>query len=133
MPRTNTRVTAVFKNKDQALLIHRFKNGNEYWVAVGGGMEDGETEEEALVREVLEETSLKITDFKKVKTLKAEFDDLYPVYLCQTDSYAKISLGGPEKEKYSENNQYIPTWVNINSLPDKIYPEGIREIIQSLK
>ncbi len=45
----------------ELLLIHRIKNEREYWVFPGGSIEEDESAAEAVVREVLEETSLKVT------------------------------------------------------------------------
>ena len=40
MARTNKRVTGVVFNdgNEKLLLIHRLKNGDEYWVFPGGGV-----------------------------------------------------------------------------------------------
>ena len=55
MARTKTRVTAVVLRGEKLLLIHRFREGKEYWI-FPGGVEEGEDLETALRREVLEET-----------------------------------------------------------------------------
>jgi ADP-ribose pyrophosphatase YjhB (NUDIX family) len=43
--------------KDQMVLVNHPKNG---WMPPGGGIEEGETYEEAVVREVKEETNMKV-------------------------------------------------------------------------
>lgn len=73
--RTNKRVGAILRRDNKILLIHRHKNGQEYWVLPGGGIEDEETLEMALRREVMEETSMKIlsyNSFMNVPDTKAE-------------------------------------------------------------
>ena len=52
------RSSAIILRKKKILLIHRRKNSAEYWVLPGGGIENGETAEEAVKREVKEETGL---------------------------------------------------------------------------
>lgn len=42
----------------KVLLMHRFNKGDEYWVFPGGGVEEGETPEQAAVREIGEETTI---------------------------------------------------------------------------
>lgn len=65
---TNTtnrdRATAVIKEDDKFLLIHRIKPDNDYYVFPGGGVEKGETIEGAFKREVYEEVGLDVTDFE---------------------------------------------------------------------
>ena len=53
-------MSAIIVNDSKVLLMHRKKEGREYWVFPGGGVEKDETSEQAAKREVLEETSLKV-------------------------------------------------------------------------
>ncbi len=53
----------IFRRKDSSrieyLLLKRLPERNGFWQPVTGGMEEGETREEALRREVIEETGVK--------------------------------------------------------------------------
>ena len=66
---------ALILDNDKVLLIHRFKDGREYFVLPGGHIEDGETEEETLIREIKEETNLDAQIDKHLWTLKNPFDN----------------------------------------------------------
>ena len=68
--RTNKRVSAIVTRLDTILLVHRRKKGDEYWVVPGGGVEEGETPEQGLAREVNEETSLDIIKYSLLATNK---------------------------------------------------------------
>ena len=50
------------------LMLHRVKKKDDYnggkWIGVGGKFEDGESPEECLIREVMEETGYKINSFR---------------------------------------------------------------------
>lgn len=46
------RAVAIIVNDAKVLLIHRISHGKEYHVFPGGGVENGETVERAVLREV---------------------------------------------------------------------------------
>mgnify|MGYP000896128921 CR=1 FL=1 len=115
----NRRVRAVIVKDDQILLIHRIKKGNEYFVVPGGGIEEGETEEETLVREVKEETSIDVNNSEKLfvtETIDNNYDEvrIFTFFLVTDFTTNKIEIGGPEKERNCEENQYYLEWHDID-------------------
>lgn len=131
--RTNVRVCAIIKKENLVLLIHRFKNGDEYWVFPGGGVESSETWDQALEREVKEETSLGIYSFHKNKEIDLENGAKHVIYIVEVEDGIP-KLGGPELADQSESNQYILEWVDINKLSElpSVYPSEAVEITLSL-
>ncbi len=124
MARTGIRAVAVIVKNNKVALIHRKKEGKDYWVFPGGGVEEGETPEEAVIREVHEELSLA----SKVERLLFSVESYPggnkdPYFLCSVDS-DEIKLGGSEKQRQSEKDWYSPQWVefekvrNLNLLPE---------------
>ncbi len=68
------RAAAIILKEAKILLIHRFFNGKEYYVFPGGGVESGETPEEAAIREMKEETSLDVKLDRKLWEVHNKFD-----------------------------------------------------------
>jgi len=62
MSEIRVRCAALIRNaaKNQILLMKHRKNDREYWVVPGGGQEFGETQQECLKRELMEEMSIEI-------------------------------------------------------------------------
>ncbi len=54
----NKRAVAIIIRDGKILLIHRIKNGQEYFVFPGGGIIEHENAEDAVVREIKEELIL---------------------------------------------------------------------------
>lgn len=110
---------AIITEADKILVMHRNKEGNEYFTLVGGQVQEGETVEEALAREVREETGLQITGFQLVFTEDhpEPYNQQY-IYLCSVAPHGDIAL-----QDYSEEAMlnklsidiHKPFWVSYNS------------------
>ncbi|KAJ51777.1 ADP-ribose pyrophosphatase YjhB (NUDIX family) [Clostridium tetanomorphum] len=62
MLKRDTRVQVVILKEDKYILLKHYsvKEDKYFWALPGGGKEKGESEEEGAIREVFEETGLKI-------------------------------------------------------------------------
>ncbi len=124
------RAVAIIVNHDKILLIHRINNSEEYYVLPGGGVEQGETVEQAVLREVREEASIKI------KIEKLLYHHIYDdnteqfFYLCSYISGEPKLGDGNELREMERNtaNLYDPVWYEIQKLPELLlYPLEIRD------
>ncbi len=125
-------VALVIKGND-VLLMERKNNGRHYFVFPGGGVEEGESIEEAVLREVMEETTLSIKIEKKLYT--HYYDSAFRkrssqfFYLCSYLSGEPILGDSIEKEKMKDgNNYYKPQWFPVQNLKTMlVYPLEIRD------
>ena len=64
----NTTLCYIENERGEYLMLHRVKKENDCnrdkWIGVGGKFEDGESPEECVLRETLEETGLTLTDWR---------------------------------------------------------------------
>ena len=107
----------VKENKPVYLLLHRVLNW-QGWEFPKGGIEKGEGEEEALIREVREETGLKnIEIIKKINIVKYKGGNgnqyIYHQYLVKGDASEKVVL---QKEPVVEHDDYV--WVGFEEAHD---------------
>jgi 8-oxo-dGTP pyrophosphatase MutT (NUDIX family) len=128
--RTNFRVTGLVIQNNKVLLVHRFKHGKEYWVFPGGGVEEGETWEEALHREMLEETGLKLTGYAYLYESSENPGCIF--YTCELEPGTPV-LGGPEAEEQSPENRHILEWVELENLlkMKDIFPKPEKILFES--
>ncbi|OHB17373.1 MAG: hypothetical protein A2913_00955 [Parcubacteria group bacterium RIFCSPLOWO2_01_FULL_40_65] len=124
------RVAAIIIKDWKILLLRRIRNEEEYLVFPGGSLEEGETPEKAIVREVKEELGLDI----KLDKLAFQI-----VNRGVEESYFLIKefSGTPkwqEQEKFTENNQYYPVWIDLEGTKnlENLFPEEVRKRLQHL-
>jgi 8-oxo-dGTP pyrophosphatase MutT (NUDIX family) len=127
-------VTAVIydqMDKPYFLVLKR-KLRWEGWEFVKGGLEPGESEEEALTREIIEETGLqKFKIIKKMENIKKEFIgvsnilNVHSVYLVEGSMNIPIQLPTDEE---AEHSTYL--WTDADSTMSKLTWDNDKEILQ---
>ena len=112
------RAVAVITRDEKILLMNRIKNGREYFVFPGGGVEEGEVVENAIVREIKEEFGL---DIKIEKLLfQIENQGRKEFYFLVKEFAGVPEVGGEEKERTTKNNQYYPAWRDLSEIKSMI-------------
>jgi 8-oxo-dGTP pyrophosphatase MutT (NUDIX family) len=115
-------VRAIMIKDQDMLAMHRNKFGKVFYELVGGGIGVGETAEEALNREVREETSLKIGNIKMVFVEEAgkPYGNQY-IYLCEYVGGEPIMQPSSAEAQINKlgKNIYTPVWLPLEKL-DKV-------------
>ena len=114
-------VRAVVVKDDALLVMHRNKFGEQYYILVGGSIGVGETPEQALLREVREESSLAVANPRLVYVEKAgdPYGDQY-IYLCDYEG-GNVALSAESIEAKIHElgaNLYEPVWLPIKKLAE---------------
>ncbi len=112
-------VRAIVIKDDNILVMYRNKYGSQYYTLVGGRADNSETAEQALVREVKEETGLTIISSRLVFTEKHRgfYSDQY-IYLCEVSPSTELRVQESSEEgkmNKFEANIHRPEWANVNS------------------
>lgn len=110
---------AIVIENDKILVMHRSKHGNEYYTLVGGRVNEGESVEQALVREIKEETGLDITKFRLVFTEDhaPPYNEQY-IFLCEVAPHETVAIQEMSEEAAMNKldmNVHKPLWANTNS------------------
>lgn len=100
--------------KDNKVLVTKYKEGNRkegYYDIPGGKIEEGETPEETVIREMKEETGLKVKKLKYKGNMIIE----YPNRIFDFDVFITNESEGKPQE-FEENTS---KWIEINELLKK--------------
>lgn len=128
-----TRAGIVLIEDNKVALIERHRGGLDYFVFPGGGMDEGETPEQAAVREAMEELGLEVAVVQKVATI--HFDQNMQIYFLVERVGGEFGTGTGEEFTSDPNDPmagiYIPLWIPIDELPqhEKIFPVEVVKLI----
>ncbi len=114
---TKNAVAVIVDNDNKILLLKRSDDPKIWqpskWALVGGGIDKGETPEEAVEREIKEETGLEINKFIKSFSIQRHRDSIEHVFACRySGDPVDVTLNG-ENTKYGwygvEEINYLDT------------------------
>lgn len=126
------RGSSVLIENNKVALIKRVKEDSIYYVFPGGGIEEGETPEEATERETFEELGVKI----KIKEHVYSVDFNGTQYFFLADIVGGV-FGTGKGEEFTDLNRnrgtYQPLWMEIKNLSSlNVRPKEVAEKIQSI-
>ncbi|HOX41032.1 MAG TPA: NUDIX domain-containing protein [bacterium] len=122
------RAVGIIINDEKVLLIHRFCDGREYYVFPGGGVDENETVEDAVKRELKEELGIEITLgtllFHHPNTAFGRTREEFYFLVTEFNGTPQW-IGETVHEEQTETNRFKPVWVNVSKIKnlDNLYPE----------
>ncbi len=135
-----TRAGIVLIEENKVALIERHRAGLDYFVFPGGGVDEGESPEQAAVREAMEELGIQVALKQKVAEVQLGKRSRQLYFLAEQIG-GEFGTGTGEEFTDSDpaNPQqgiYIPIWMLIDELPrhTNVYPvEVSRLVVRSTK
>jgi 8-oxo-dGTP diphosphatase len=123
-----TEVAVAVLRKNGKILICQRKMNSRYglkWEFPGGKLEQGETVEQCLRREMEEELSLRIHAIERVQKESAYYEDggMFNVSYCFVSGYD----GEPQNNVFEQIR-----WVNLNELKGMDLLEGNKPFVTTL-
>lgn len=121
----------IFNQQGQLLMVEQHKNGQHYFALPGGHVDPGETPEQAVLREVREETSLSVTIEKLLYTsVDDSFGNDQRIFLCTYHGgEIRMQPGSIEAQVMRGGNgapTWEPAWFSLEQLDGQVvYPRGL--------
>jgi 8-oxo-dGTP pyrophosphatase MutT (NUDIX family) len=124
------RAAVLIVRDGRVLLVERQRDGHQYWVLPGGGVEPGETPAQAARRELLEETSLTATSLELVAT-REELGRREHYFRAEGVS-GEPRQGAEERARTTASNSYALVWLDRPALQAAdLRPAAIRPLCLS--
>ena len=129
------RAGIVLIKDDKVALIERHRAGLDYFVFPGGGVDHGETPEQAAIRETMEELGIEVAIKQKVAEIQLGQKSRQVYFLVEHIS-GEFGTGTGEEFTDSDPNDpdegiYVPIWMPIAELPRyaNIYPADLSKLV----
>ncbi|MDR7071754.1 NUDIX hydrolase [Fictibacillus barbaricus] len=129
MNKSRPRAFAAILKDDTILMVREISKTNDFWTLPGGGLEDGETFEDAVIREVREEVNLDVNVIKYLfsRTYEHGIEKCYLVEVAEGDR--EPSLGYDPEFSLNEQNLCEVKWQSIKKMKNDLH---VSEVIRTM-
>lgn len=130
-----TRAGIVLIQDNKVALMERYRAGLHYFIFPGGGVDEGESVEQAAIREAMEELGIEIAIKQRVAELQWG-QKSRQIYFLVEQTGGEFGTG--EGEEFTASNldnpqkgMYIPMWMPISELMQhkNIYPAHVVRLV----
>jgi 8-oxo-dGTP diphosphatase len=132
------RAGIVLIQDGKVALIERHRAGLDYFVFPGGGVDEGESLEQAALREAMEELGVEVVIKQKVAEIQLGTKSRQVYFLAEQSGG---EFGSGDGEEYTdadpdspEEGIYVPIWMPIEQLllHQNIYPADVARLVVKL-
>lgn len=118
----------LIKGETVLLLKKEHQDGSPYWCFPGGGLEEGETPEDALKREAMEELGLTVSEY----SLFLDYDNHIEGRGLVREHYYLVEPSGDIRPNPDdrEMSRCIPEWVKVEMLSRlRVLPRAVADLL----
>ncbi len=128
------RARLIIVRDGRMAVIERFRQGRHYWLFPGGGVEEGETIEQAARREGTEELGLAVSlgPLRALVHYRLEYGSVqrHWCFEATVDSDDIKIAGGPELDDRPEHGTYEAVWLGLDDIGGRdVYPAAVARLI----
>lgn len=132
------RAGIVLIQEGKVALIERHRAGMDYFVFPGGGVDEGESPEQAAIREAMEELGIEVVIRQKIAEVQLG-QKSRQIYFLVEQTGGEFGTGVGEEYTDSdpespEQGIYIPVWMPIEELRmhQNVYPASVaKQVVNS--
>ncbi|GAB4570790.1 MAG: NUDIX domain-containing protein [Anaerolineales bacterium] len=124
------RAGIILIHEGKLALIERHRQGRHYFAFPGGGVDEGETDEQAAIREAEEELGIRVKVVQKAATILRDGRRNQVYFLVD---WVGGDFGTGTGEEYGEvdpfHGTYNPVWMPLEDVLEKnVVPRGLAEL-----
>jgi len=118
-PRVSAAILRQNGDEDEVLMVqHCRRDGTLYWQLPGGGLENGETEEQGILRELFEETALQGRIIRWLFSIPYRYGSS-TTFLVEIEAGAEAILGSdPEEEDLDHQKLVGVAWKSLSEMQE---------------
>lgn len=129
------RAGIILIQDDKVALIERHRGALHYFVFPGGGVDEGESPEQAAVREAREELGIEVAIKQKVIEIELGLKSRH-IYFLVEQTGGEFGTGTGEEfiaanRDDPQKGVYIPVWIPVADLTqyENVYPAPVAELV----
>lgn len=125
------RAGIILIHEGKLALMERYKQGRHYFAFPGGGVDEGEADEQAAVREAEEELGIRVEIvFKAAEVRRTGRRDQVYFLVKWVDGEFGTGTGEEYDEPDEFNGTYNPIWMPMEELLNKnVVPRQLAELV----